>query len=116
MTMQHENVSPKLHLYGVPWSRASNCIWMLEEIGVEYELHQIEPKSSELLALNPNGKVPVLVDDGLVMWESMAINLYLAERFKSSLGPIDLAEKALMLQWSFWAENEIDDFLIKSLA
>ncbi len=98
-----------LTLYGVPWSRASTCMWMLEELGASYELRAVEPSSAEVKALNPNAKVPILVDGDVVLWESLAINLYLAERIPSQLGPQNHHERAGVLQWSFWAENELDE-------
>ena len=48
-----------IRLYGVPWSRASRCLWMLEELGVEYENVPVaETRAPEYLAINPNGRVP----------------------------------------------------------
>lgn len=73
-------------LYHHPFSRASNTIWMLEEVGTPYELRYVdlrkgEQKSEELLALNPMGKIPVIVDGDTVVSESAAIALYLADRY-----------------------------------
>ena len=65
-----------IRLYGVPWSRASRCLWMLEELGVPYENVPIaKTREPDYLAINPNGRIPALDDDGVVMWESLAINL-----------------------------------------
>jgi Glutathione S-transferase, N-terminal domain len=87
-----ESHSPKEHdmirLYGNPRSRAIRCLWMLEEIGQPYELvekHTNELQNPEYLRLNPNARIPTLVDDGVIIWESMAINLYLAQRYDGSL-------------------------------
>ena len=62
----------------------------LEEAGTQYDIVPInlmkgEQKNPEYLKLNPNGKVPTVVDDGLVMWESIAILLYLAEKFPAAI-------------------------------
>ncbi len=74
-----------IKLYGIPASRAARCLWMLEELDLEYEnvpTHFIgDSKKPDYLKLNPNGKLPTLDDDGLVVWESMAINLYLARKY-----------------------------------
>jgi len=97
-----------LKLYGFARSRASRVLWMLHEIGLPYEHIPINvgPTGTAdpgFLALNPNGRVPVIDDDGLVLWESLAINLYLAKRHGGELGPRDMAEDGLMTMWSVWA-------------
>ena len=74
-----------MKLYGAPYSRAGRCVWMLEELGTPYENIPLSPRSGETrspenLKRNPNGHVPVLEDGSLVLWESLAINLYLAEK------------------------------------
>ena len=106
-------------LYGTSRSRSARSLWALEELGVKYEHFPIPPteaKSAENLKRNPNGHVPVLEDDGLVLWESMAINLYLAEKYgKNSLWPLELAAHADIYKWSFWAMSEIEPHLITIL-
>jgi glutathione S-transferase len=77
------------------------------ELGVEFENVEVDLRTAsvnpELLALNPNGKVPVLVDGGFVLWESRAINAYLASKVpERNLYPQDLRERALVDQWSLW--------------
>lgn len=109
-----------LSLYGSPRSSAGRCFWCLEEIGVGYQniavdMKNKEHKSESFLKLNPNGKVPLLVDGDLVLFESMAINFYLAEKYKPSLLGTTSAEKALTHQWSFWALSELQDPLIQVL-
>jgi glutathione S-transferase len=80
----------------------------LEEAKAAYEIIPVnlmkgEQKNPEYLKLNPNGKVPTLVDDGLVMWESVAILLYLAEKFPAAnLLPKAAADRARAFQWSVW--------------
>lgn len=78
------------------------------ELGIELEIAQIdlrkgENKTEAYLALNPNGKVPTLVDDGFVLWESRAINAYLASlRPERQLYPDDRKKRAIVDQWSYW--------------
>ena len=76
-------------------------MWALEELGVNYEHNPMpttDAKSPGHLKLNPNGHVPVLEDDGVVIWESMAINLYLAEKYGRFL-PADVKGRSTAIQW-----------------
>jgi glutathione S-transferase len=98
-----------VQIYGSPKSSAGRCYWALEEAGIPYERVEIsfsdkEHKSPEFLALNPNGKVPVFVDGDLVLWESVAINRYIFEKYKPGLLGATLAERALTDQWSLWSQ------------
>lgn len=89
---------------------------MLEEVGVEYDLvAAFDPRSREFGELNPNRKVPVLVDGDFVVWESMAVNLYLAERYGGSLWPTSLQDQTRATQWSFWVMTELEDRLLTSM-
>lgn len=80
----------------------------LEEAKAAYEIVAVnlmkgEQKNPDYLKLNPNGKVPTFVDDGMVMWESIAILLYLAEKFPAAnLLPTAAAERARAFQWLVW--------------
>jgi glutathione S-transferase len=106
--------APKLTLYGHAAGRASRCLIALDEFGLPYRHVPLRPwdtpaDKETLLRLNPNGRVPVLDDDGLVLWESMAINLYLADRYgKAPFWPSDPRDRALIYQWSIWGQTEID--------
>ena len=98
-------------LYGTPQSRASRCIWMLEELRIEYELVPIPDTSDEnYLAMNPNGKVPCLLDGSITLWESMAINLYLALSTDSPLSPTGKEELAGVLKWTLWSQSELEEY------
>src|SRR2546423_1701432 len=88
-----------LKLYGNLRSRATRCIWMLEEMGEPYEMIETSVRSDDLqnsayLRLNPNARIPTLVDGDTVLWESMAINLYLAQK----PGPMHAASAARWLE------------------
>jgi glutathione S-transferase len=107
-------------LYGVPGSRAFRTIWMLEELGLPYEnvpthFATGDTKKPEFLALNPNGHIPTLVDDGVAYWESMAINLYLARKYDKGLQPRTLEDDCHSIQWSFWAMTEVENPLLDVL-
>jgi glutathione S-transferase len=105
-----------IQLYGNPRSRAMRCMWMLEEIRQPYELvekNTNELQTPEYLQLNPNARIPTLVDDGLVIWESMAINLYLAQKYP--LHSNDPSTLGLAAQWSFWAMLELEGLLLDLL-
>lgn len=105
-------------LYGSPRSSAGRCFWALEEAQVPYTMKEIdmrsnEHKSAEFLKINPNGKVPAMVDGDLVLFESMAINFYIAEAYKKELLGSTAAEKGLVHQWSFWASSELQGPMIE---
>jgi glutathione S-transferase len=92
---------------------------MLEEIGEPYELIEKSTRPDDLqtveyLKLNPNARIPTLVDHELVLWESMAINLYLAQKYA---GPMQCGPEVLGLaaQWSFWAMLELEALLLDFL-
>ena len=105
-------------LYGSARSSAGRCLWALEEIGVPYENKQIdmknkEHKSESFLKINPNGKIPAMVDGDTTLFESMAINLYLADKYKPELLGTNVQERALTFQWSFWASSELQSPIIE---
>jgi glutathione S-transferase len=111
-----------LKLYGITASRAFRPLWLMHELSLEYEQVPIDYRGEELsdpafLAVNPNGRIPALVDGELVLWESMAINLYLARKYgaDSGLWPDTIEGEALALQWSFWVMNEIEGPLLSVL-
>jgi glutathione S-transferase len=103
---------PKPTLYGISSSRAIRAIWGIEETGIDYEHVPTnfadESKTPEYLAINPNGRIPALVDGDLVLFESMAINLYLTRTYAPSLYPDNPADIARADQWSVWGISEIE--------
>ena len=103
-----------LRIYGIARTRAFRALWMANELGLDYEHLPIEiggdgARSPEFLAINPNGRLPVIVDDGFVLFESLAITLYLAKKHSHGrLYPGTLEGEAKAWQWSFWAIAEVD--------
>ena len=103
-----------LRIYGVARTRAFRALWVAEELGIPYQHLPIEigdagARTPEFLALNPNGRLPVIVDDGFVLFESLAITLYLAKKYShAKLYPATLEAEARAWQWSFWAIAEVD--------
>ena len=99
-------------LYGISGSRALRSIWAMEEVGIDYDHVQTDfgpgSKEPDYLAVNPNGRIPALVDGDLKLFESMAINLYLAKTYGDGLYPEDPAAEALTWQWSVWGISEIE--------
>lgn len=106
-----------LTLYGAMASRAHRVVWMLKELGLDYEhvpTHFMDgsTRKPEFLAINPNGRVPVINDAGFIVYESMAINLYLAKKYGGVLAPQGLQEETLATQWSFWVVTEVEKPLL----
>src|SRR5580698_5063574 len=102
-------------LYHHPFSRAANVVWMLEELGTPYELRFVdilkgEQKAPEFIARNAMGKIPLVVDGDIVVTESAAIGLYLADRYAyGRLAPkVDDPARATYLRWSFFAPSVIE--------
>jgi len=102
-------------LYHHPYSRAATVLWMLEEVGVEHELRFVDimkgaHKQPELVGLNPMGKLPVLTDGDLVVTETAAIGLYLADRYAPGrLAPaLDAPARGTYLRWSLFAPSVIE--------
>jgi len=109
-----------LQLYGNLRSRAMRCLWMLEEVGEPYQLIEKSTRaddlqSAEYLRLNPNARIPALVDGEVVLWESMAINLYLAQKYEGPMHCAGPEVLGLSAQWSFWAVLEIEALLLDLL-
>ncbi len=107
-------------LYGAMASRAHRVVWMLKELALPFE-HVPTPfldgstRQPAFLAVNPNGRVPALDDDGLLLCESLSINLYLAKRYGAeplTMAPVDLREETLATQWSLWVLTEVERALL----
>jgi glutathione S-transferase len=99
-----------IKFYGSAMSRAGRSLWAIEETGVKYEQVLVaETRKPEYLKINPNGHVPTIDDNGTIIWESMAINLYLAEKYgKAPLWPATVEGHGACYQWSLWAVTELE--------
>ena len=109
-------------LYGWPRSSASRVHWALEELGVPFELVTLDPAKGEhrapaYLAINPNGKVPALVDDDQPYFESLAILLHLAETYgrERDLWPAAGPARAEALCWTVWGGTELQSYMMQYL-
>ncbi len=120
-----------LKIYGVYRSRASRNLWAAGELGIAFEhipviqayrlanpdaadapLHS---KSQGFLKVNPGGQIPSIEDDGFVMHQSLAINLYLAKKHGGPLAPATVAEDGLMTMWTLWAAADVEPHSINVL-
>jgi glutathione S-transferase len=103
-----------MKLYGFPPTRSIRALWTLRELGVDFEFVSVnlgvgEHARPEFLALNAAGKVPVLVDGDLVLTESVAIVLYLAEKYpEKGLLPRGLEPRARVHQWLLFTATELE--------
>jgi len=103
-----------LTLYGIARSRAFRNMWTAGELGINYEhvktdFSESGTKNPSFRAINPNASVPVLDDDGFKLWESLAINLYLAKKHaEKGLYPKSLQDEAKVWQWTLWTATNIE--------
>ena len=104
----------RLRIYGMARTRAFRALWIAMELGIGYEHIPVEigdagARAPEFLAINPNGRLPAIVDDGFVLVESLAITLYLAKKHSAGrLYPATLEGEAKAWQWTLWALTEVD--------
>lgn len=120
-----------LKIYGVYRSRATRNIWLAGELGIPFEHIPViqagrvaEPlapgaplntRSPAFLKVNPMGQIPSIDDDGLVLHQSLAINLYLAKKHGGPLAPASVVEDGLMTMWSMWAAADVELHAIQVL-
>ncbi len=111
-----------LKFYYAPMTSATRVHWALEELGAPYEKVRLDlaagdHKKPEYLALNPNGKVPLLVAEGEPIFESLAILLYLGERFgvDKNLFPTPSPARAIAFKWMAWGSVTLSDALTRFL-
>jgi glutathione S-transferase len=103
-----------MKLYGFGPTRSLRALWGLKELDVDFEFVPVNLRAGDnrrpdFLRLNPAGKVPVLVDGDLVVTESAAIILYLAEKYpEKGLMPADLKQRARVYRWMMFAVTELE--------
>ena len=115
-------MNDKIIFYMNPLSRARTIHWMLEEIGAPYETKVLsfknkEHKSPEFLAINPLGKLPTIVHQGVTITETAAICTYLADRFPEAklAPPINSSERGSYLRWMFFAATCLEAAVIDKM-
>ena len=116
-----------LTIYGVYRSRASRNIWLAEELGIPFRqvpviqhyrtvpAGMLHTQSPEFLKINPSGLIPSIDDDGLMLHESLAINLYLARKHGGPVAAANVAEEGQIAMWSLWAATGVEPHAINVL-
>ncbi|WP_017743852.1 glutathione S-transferase family protein [Scytonema hofmannii] len=113
-----------MKLYYIPTTRAVRPRWLLEEMGISYDLVQVNmnmTKQPEYQKLHPHGKVPVLIDGEVTIFESTAICAYLADKYLTfGFAPSpDSPQRAYYYQWLFYAsvtlEPPVEHFMFNVL-
>jgi glutathione S-transferase len=108
-----------LKIYGPTRSRTFRVLWLCKESNIPFEqvpvsIHVPDAQAKEdwYVKLNPNARVPTIDDDGFVMWESGAINMYLARKYKSPLWPATPQGEGNAMQWAFFIANDVESPMI----
>jgi glutathione S-transferase len=120
-----------LKIYGVYRSRASRNLWLAGELGVPFQHIPViqayrlpdplaadapfNTRSPAFLAVNPGGQIPSIEDDGVVLHQSLGINLYLAKKYGGPLAPANLGEDGQMTMWTLWAATDVEPHSIQVL-
>jgi glutathione S-transferase len=109
-----------MKLYFAPRTRASRSRWLLEELGIPYELVRLdlskqENLTPEFLAVSPLGELPALIDGAVTILEPAAICLYLADRFPEMqlAPPLGSSERGAYLQWLLFAEVTLQPVVMR---
>lgn len=95
-------------VYGTLATRTFRVLWMLEELGLPYQHHKTPPRSAEVVAQNPGGKVPVLVVEGQALTDSSAIMQFLADRHGALTYPCGSIERARQDGFTHFINDELD--------
>jgi glutathione S-transferase len=95
-------------VYGPINTRTFRVLWMLDELGLDYAHEKTPPRSAEIRALNPGGKVPVLVTEGVALTDSSAILSFLADRHSAFSYPCGSIERALQDGFTHFVNDELD--------
>jgi len=104
-----------LKIYGMAASRTFRVLWAAQELGlaydyVPYRFDGPEIKAEPYLAINPNGAIPAIDDNGFPLFESLAINLYFSRK-AGKLWPADLHGEGLAFQWTLFAATELETLI-----
>lgn len=118
-----------LKIYGVYRSRAARVYWLVRELGIPFEsipviqanrlddpLSDAAPlntRSPDFLAVNPMGQIPSIDDDGLILHESLAINLYLARKHGGPLWAGNPEEEAHIVAWTLWGASSLEPSAVR---
>ena len=110
-----------IKLYSWPMSSGTRIAWALEELALPYQYVLLdrtkqEHRSGDMLAVNPHGKVPALVDGDLKLFESGAILLYLGSRYgaRNDLWPASTEQtQADAVCWTVWAMTELGNYMMQ---
>lgn len=113
-----------MKLYWAPQTRSTRAIWMLEEAGADYELELVELRkspredSAEFLRASPMGKVPALADGDVMMAESAAICLYIADRYAAgTLAPaVDDPQRGSFLYWMMYTPAVVEPAMTEKVS
>lgn len=104
-----------IKLYGYPRSRSTRVVWMLEELGIDYEFIKIEllegaGQTDDYLKIHADGKVPAIDDKGFVLTESAAIVTYLGDKYPASqlVPEPKTQQRARYDQWCFFVLTELE--------
>ena len=103
-----------MKLYEFAPTRSIRVRWTLQELGIDFDAIPVnllagEHRSPAFLKLNPAGKLPVLVDGDMVLTESIAIALYLAEKYRDkALIPADPQQRAQLMRWLLFTTTELE--------
>jgi glutathione S-transferase len=124
-----EGVLLLITIYGVYRSRASRPLWLLGEIGMEFEHVPViqayrlgdavapdaplNTNSPTFRRLNPMGQIPVMRDEDLILTESLAMTLHLAQNYGGALGPQDADEQGQAVNWAFFGATAIEPYSLE---
>ncbi len=108
-----------MKVYGPAMSRIGRITWCAKEVGVPCEQIEVpwnQLKEASFLAINPNGKSPGFQDGEFKLFESLAINLYIAKKYGTGeIYPTNIEDEARVLQWTLWAAAEVEHLVITAL-
>lgn len=111
-----------LKFYHAPWSRSSNILWLMEELGVAYEIEHVDMRQEggapeAYRKIQPNKKVPAIEHDGVVVTERAAIAIYLCDAFPAAgLAPrTGDKDRGPYLTWLVYADSVFDPVVAVNL-